>query len=167
MEIKNVKEIQELLEAVAAADVTDFELKFGDISLRIKKEKQAPETPAAPQIRSDSQVLPAAPGPGLAAAAPAPPAMDSPQTGGEPEPTGVEVCSPMVGTFYQAPSPDSPPFVNVGDVVEPGQTLCIIEAMKLMNEIEAEQRGKVIKVLVESGQAVEFGQPLFLLEPLS
>ena len=83
----------------------------------------------------------------------------------EPEYTGQEICSPMVGTFYRSPSPDSAPFVQVGDEVEPGQTLCIIEAMKLMNEIEAEQRGRIAKVLAENGQPVEFGQPLFLLEP--
>ena len=75
------------------------------------------------------------------------------------------IKTPMVGTFYRAPSPQLPPFVNVGDVVKEGQTVCLIEAMKLMNEIKAEQPGKVIKILVENGQPVEFDQPLFELEP--
>ena len=79
--------------------------------------------------------------------------------------TGVEVRAPMVGTFYRAPSPESPPYVNVGDHVIPGQTLCIIEAMKIMNEIEAEVSGSISKILVENSKPVEYGQPLFIIEP--
>jgi acetyl-CoA carboxylase biotin carboxyl carrier protein len=78
----------------------------------------------------------------------------------------VPVEAPMVGTFYRAPKPDAPPFVSEGDVVKEGQVLCIVEAMKLMNEIEAKVGGRIVKVVVENGQPVEFGQPLFLLEPL-
>lgn len=75
-----------------------------------------------------------------------------------------EVKAPIVGTFYRAPNPDAPPFVQVGDIVEPGQTLCIIEAMKIMNEIESEVKGKIVKILAENGKPVEYGQPLFLIE---
>ena len=75
------------------------------------------------------------------------------------------VKSPIVGTFYRAPSPESPPYVEVGSHVKKGDTLCIIEAMKIMNEIEADTEGKVVKILVENGQPVEFGQPLFLIDP--
>jgi acetyl-CoA carboxylase biotin carboxyl carrier protein len=75
------------------------------------------------------------------------------------------ITSPMVGTFYRAPAPDADPYVESGDLVEVGQTVCIIEAMKLMNEIESEHRGRVVKVLVENAQPVEFGQKLFLIEP--
>ena len=78
----------------------------------------------------------------------------------------IQIKSPMIGTFYRAPSPDSPPFVDTGDELEVGQVVCIIEAMKLMNEIKSDIKGKVIEILAENGQAVEFGQPLFLLEPL-
>jgi acetyl-CoA carboxylase biotin carboxyl carrier protein len=76
------------------------------------------------------------------------------------------ITSPMVGVFYRAPAPDAPPFVAVGDVVEPGQTVCIVEAMKLMNEIEAERRGRVVRILVENEDPVEYGQPLFVLQEL-
>lgn len=78
----------------------------------------------------------------------------------------VAIKAPLVGTFYRAPSPDAPPYVKEGDVVEKGQVVCIIEAMKIMNEIESDVRGKVVKVLVENGKPVEYGQPLFLIEPL-
>src|SRR5262249_60325319 len=92
------------------------------------------------------------------AAAPAAPA--------EPASNLKPITSPMVGTFYRAPAPDADPFVEVGDVVSVGQTVCIIEAMKLMNEIEAETKGRVAQILVENAQPVEFGQKLFLIEPL-
>jgi acetyl-CoA carboxylase biotin carboxyl carrier protein len=106
----------------------------------------------------------------VAAGAPA----RSPSTAaGAPGPAGeagtgsaIAVNSPMVGTFYRAPAPDADPYVEVGTVVEVGQTLCIIEAMKLMNEIEAEVRGRVVRILAENTQPVEFGQPLFMLEPV-
>jgi acetyl-CoA carboxylase biotin carboxyl carrier protein len=75
-----------------------------------------------------------------------------------------EIKAPIVGTFYRAPNPDAPPFVQVGDIVDPGKTLCIIEAMKIMNEIESDVKGKIVKILVENGKPVEFGQPLFLIE---
>jgi acetyl-CoA carboxylase biotin carboxyl carrier protein len=76
----------------------------------------------------------------------------------------LEICSPMVGTFYRAPSPDAAPYANEGDAIQPGKVLCIVEAMKLMNEIEAEVSGKIVKILVEDAQPVEFNQPLFLVE---
>ena len=78
----------------------------------------------------------------------------------------IEIKSPMVGTFYRAPSPDAPPYVNIGDIVEPGQVICIIEAMKLMNEIKSEVKGKIVDIQVENAEPVEFGQLLFILEPL-
>jgi acetyl-CoA carboxylase biotin carboxyl carrier protein len=92
-----------------------------------------------------------------------------PAAGVEPvpaRPAGMEIKSPMVGTFYRAPAPEAPPFVEVGQRIEPGQVLCILEAMKLMNEIKSEVRGKIVQILVENAQPVEFGQPLFLIEPV-
>ena len=79
---------------------------------------------------------------------------------------GVAIPSPMVGTFYRTPSPDAKPYIDVGSVVEIGDVVCIVEAMKMMNEIQSEVRGRVLKVMMENGKAVEYGQPLFLLEPL-
>jgi acetyl-CoA carboxylase biotin carboxyl carrier protein len=99
-----------------------------------------------------------------AAAPPAPAAETKPPA--DPDIHLKPVVSPMVGTFYRSPAPDADPFVEVGDVIEVGQTVCIIEAMKLMNEIEAETKGRVVRILVENAQPVEFGQKLFLVEPL-
>lgn len=78
----------------------------------------------------------------------------------------VEIKAPMVGTFYRAPSPESPPYVEVGQVIEPGQVICIIEAMKLMNEIKSEIKGKILEIIVENAEPIEFGQPMFIIEPL-
>jgi acetyl-CoA carboxylase biotin carboxyl carrier protein len=122
---------------------------------------------AGTRIRVVREHAPAAPGPrgeaALAIAAPLPqPAADALELA----PHLLPVEAPMVGTFYHAPKPDAPPFVKEGDAVKEGQVLCIIEAMKLMNEIEAKVAGRVVKVLVENGQPVEFGQPLFLMEPV-
>jgi acetyl-CoA carboxylase biotin carboxyl carrier protein len=104
--------------------------------------------------------------PAPAAAAPAPPRAPAIEPEAKPEAKpGVVITSPFVGTFYRSPSPDSPPFVDVGTVVKKGQVLCIVEAMKLMNEIEAEAPGKVAEIMVPNATPVEFGQPLFRLEP--
>jgi len=105
-----------------------------------------------------------------AVAIPAPAAGAAPGAGGAPAPAKsdryIAITSPMVGTFYRAPAPDADPYIEVGSAVEIGQTVCIIEAMKLMNEIEAEVRGRVVQILVENAQPVEFGQKLFLLDPV-
>ncbi|HEY8487117.1 MAG TPA: acetyl-CoA carboxylase biotin carboxyl carrier protein [Limnochordales bacterium] len=128
-----------------------------------------PSAPAAPKPAASGEPLAgaAAPAP-VAAPVPAPQAAPAGPGGIAAAEDGrtVVVRAPMVGTFYRAPAPDAPPYVEVGQVVEPGQTLCIIEAMKLMNEIEAEVRGRVTAILVENGQPVEYGQPLMTLERL-
>ncbi len=111
--------------------------------------------------------MPAAAAPAAAPAAPAPAASPKPDpAAGAADERLVAVTSPMVGTFYRAPAPDADPYVEVGTAVEVGQTVCIIEAMKLMNEIESEARGRVVRILVENAQPVEFGQKLFLIEPV-
>ena len=151
-------------------------MKDGDFKLEIRSESSAAPAPA-PQVVSMSPpayVQPAAM-PGMAPPAAPPPAAqpaaaktDGDAGGGEQaedEAKLTPIKSPMVGTFYRAASPDKPPFVKVGDVVSPGNTVCVIEAMKLFNEIESELAGRIVKVLVEDQQPVEYDQVLFLVEP--
>ena len=156
----NQKELKELIEFLIEKDITEFELERGDVRIRIKR--GAPEAAHTPADRIITvHPAPAPPsGPSAAAAPPVPP----------PEPTHVEealhiVHSPIVGTYYESPSPGSPPFVKPGDHVEVGQVLCIVEAMKLMNEIEADVAGEIVKMLVKNGQPIEYGQDLFAIRP--
>ena len=166
--------IRELLRVVAESDVAEVEIEEGGLKLVVRKE--------APNVTLQQAIpfmppypSPAYPPPGLAPpypepAAPAasqpPPPSNNPTTVAETETSNLEeVRAPIVGTFYRAPSPDADVFVEVGDSVSTGQVLCIIEAMKLMNEIEAEYAGTVRKILVENAQPVEFDQPLFAIEP--
>jgi acetyl-CoA carboxylase biotin carboxyl carrier protein len=156
----NLKELRELIEFLIEKDVAEFELERGDVKVKIKRKAEAPPMPAFVHA-APMAAAPAHPAPAHAAApAEAPPAA---------APTTEEglhtIKSPIVGTFYEAPSPGSPPFVKVGDAVEEGQVLCIIEAMKLMNEIESDSAGEVVKKLIANGQPVEYGQPLFVIRP--
>jgi acetyl-CoA carboxylase biotin carboxyl carrier protein len=150
-----LKKLKALLRTLADGDVTEFE--FEDEKTRLKLRRGAVEV---------SGVLPFA-APPMAVAAPQDAAGAASGEGGVPstvqDANRVVVTSPFVGTFYRSPSPDAPPFVDVGSVVREGQTLCIVEAMKLMNEIEADCSGKVVEMLVENGKPVEFEQPLFLI----
>lgn len=147
----NLKELKELLQLMEEHGLAEIELEREGLRVRLKKAGAVTETVV-------ERVAPALP----AAAFPAPPAAP----GAEPAaPKGQTITSPMVGTFYRAPSPESPPFVELGQVIEPGQVVCILEAMKLMNELKAEIKGRVVQILAENGQPVEFGQPLFLVEP--
>ena len=154
----NQKELRELIEFLKEQDIAEFELERGDVKVRIK--------------RGVSVAAPAAP---LHVAAPLTSPSSMP-TQAQVEASGATktsaadeglhiVKSPIVGTFYESPSPGSPPFVKPGDTVEAGQVLCIIEAMKLMNEIEADIGGEMVKRLVNNGQPVEYGQPLFSIRP--
>lgn len=151
------EEIKELISVLSETDIAEFNLENEAIKLSIKKGaafvKEAAVTPTT-----------IAPPPSTAAEEAPVPKTEAP----EPPPVSGDhttISAPMVGTFYRAPSPDSDPYVKVGDMVEAGQPLCIIEAMKLMNEIESEVKGRVVEILVENGQPVEYGQPLFLIEP--
>lgn len=151
-----LRELRQLIRLVQRTGIGELELSSGGRSVRISAVSSAPvvsATPAAGAVRA------AEPAPQAPAAAPAGPAAGAPASNLK------AITSPMVGTFYRAPAPDADPFVESGDAVEPGQTVCIIEAMKLMNEIEAEFKGRVVQVLVENAQPVEFGQKLFLVEP--
>jgi acetyl-CoA carboxylase biotin carboxyl carrier protein len=159
-------QLERLLSFMSEHGLEEFEYAHGDLRIRLKK--AIPQGGAAPllalpaaQPASPQGVLPQAPAnapqaPAQAASAPAPPT---------PAPASDEhiIKSPIVGTFYAGPSPDAGPFVRVGDSVEAGQTVCIIEAMKLMNEIEADVGGQVVRVFIENGEPVEYGEPLFSL----
>jgi len=155
----DLRKLKTLIDLVAESGIAEIEVTEGEDKVRIVKYAPAPAAVpvAAPMLAAPVVAAPALPSPsGAAAANPAAPA--------QPElPKGNIVKSPMVGTFYRSPSPGANPFIEVGQMVKPGDTLCIIEAMKLLNEIEAEVAGEVKEVLVENGQAVEYGQPLFVI----
>jgi acetyl-CoA carboxylase biotin carboxyl carrier protein len=159
----NQKELKELIEFLIEKDITEFELERGDVKVRIKRGADA-RLAAPPETRFVQVAAPAAPPPVESAAAP--PAPPPAPAKAEAEESGLhEVKSPIVGTFYESPSPGAPAFVKAGDTVQEGQVLCIIEAMKLMNEIEADVSGEIVKRLVNNAQPVEYGQPLFLVRP--
>ena len=165
----NQKELKELIEFLIEKDIAEFELERGDVKVRIKR--AAESHGAAPAETRFVQVAAPAYAPPVEYPPPPPPAPSSAPPPPAPakevrEEAGLhEVKSPIVGTFYEAPSPGAPPFVKVGDVVQEGQVLCIIEAMKLMNEIEADVRGEIVKRLVSNAQPVEYGQTLFMIRP--
>jgi acetyl-CoA carboxylase biotin carboxyl carrier protein len=150
----NQKEIKDLIEFLVEKDIAEFELERGDVKIRIKR----PHSVVAASYPAPYPASAPSPVPPVTAAPPAP-AVPAPAAEGE---EGVDIIkSPIVGTFYEASSPGSPAFVREGDTVVVGQVLCIVEAMKLMNEIESETAGKILKILVSNGQPVEYGQPLF------
>lgn len=152
----NQKELKELIEFLIEKDVTEFELERGDVKVRIKRGQPvvvASAAPVAPVFANSVPQVAPAPTASASAAAAAAPAEEE---------AGLHIVkSPIVGTFYEAPSPGALPFVKVGDRVADGQPLCIVEAMKLMNEIESDATGEIVKILVKNGQPVEYGQGLF------
>ncbi len=153
MDIRKVKKLIELLDESGIAEI---EITEGEESVRISRYAQG--APAAPVATHIAAPAPAAPAP---AAAPAAPAAAAPA---EPEEDGFEVTAPMVGTFYSSSSPGAAPYVQVGDRVNEGDTLCIIEAMKMMNQIEADVSGVVKSIRTQNGEPVEFGQTLFVID---
>ena len=160
----NIKEIKELIEAVAQNGITELEVERTGVKVRIRKQVQTPQVAISP-LSTGPAVVSGAPIIGLAAGengTAAPVLAETPVEGKE---DLFVVRSPIVGTFYRAPNPNADPFVKVGDFVEPGRVLCIVEAMKLMNEIEAEVSGEVANIFVENGEPVEFGQALFGIRP--
>lgn len=166
----NQKEIQDLIKFVAKSGVTEVEIEEKDFKITIKaggKEKEEQTIYVQqPMVQQMPQAMPApAPQPAAAAPAPAPAAPEAPAKPVEEDNNYITVKSPMIGTFYRSPSPDKPVFVEVGATIKPGDTVCIIEAMKLFNEIESEVTGKIVKVLVDDATPVEYDQPLFLVDP--
>lgn len=149
----DLKEIQALIKFVSGVGVDEVEINQKDFKLSIKKN---------PAQITTAQYTPVAVQAAPVAAAPAAPAAPAAEAKAD---NLITIKSPMVGTFYRTPNPESPVFVNVGDDVKPGKVVCIIEAMKLFNEIESEISGKIVKVLVENATPVEYDQPLFLVEP--
>jgi len=167
----NQKELKELIEFLIEKDIAEFELERGDVKVRIKRGVEHVVAPAAPVTHFAVHTGPAAVPEAAAATAVPVPASAAPGESALVAPAAESglhtVHSPIVGTFYECPSPGSPPFVKVGDTVEIGQVLCIVEAMKLMNEIEADVAGEIIKKLVANGQPIEYGQELFVIRPRS
>lgn len=147
-----LEELKSLIALVAKENIHEFEFETGAVRFRIRKDQGGAPAVAAPAPPPPVQAIAI---PAAAASAPATPAAED---------AGIQyITSPIVGTFYRAPSPTTPPFVQPGDFVKPGQTLCIVEAMKLMNEIESDVAGEVVKVLVDNGQPVEYGERIFAI----
>jgi len=150
MDIRKVKKLIDLLDE---SGIHEIEIHEGEESVRITR------SPSGPAVTATA----AAPAPAAAAPAPAPAAEAAAESAAPAEAEGHRVTAPMVGTFYRAPSPGAKPFVEVGQQVEVGDTLCIIEAMKMLNPLEADQAGTIRDILVENGNPVEYGQPLFII----
>ncbi|MFD2035286.1 acetyl-CoA carboxylase biotin carboxyl carrier protein [Belliella marina] len=152
------KEIQDLIDFISNSGLAEVKIETDEFKLSIKKNSET-------QIISSVPV--SAPAPTPAAVEAAPPVTPPTPAAAPKEDTSkyLEIKSPMIGTFYRTPNPDSDNFVNVGDSVKAGQTVCIIEAMKLFNEIESEISGKIVKILVDNATPVEYDQPLFLVDP--
>jgi len=165
----NLKEIKELIELISEKGFAEFEIERQGFRLRINRfapspaqaAPPAPQPGASPQAVAPGDPSAFAPRPERRSTDQAPKAEAQPREAIVPELSLHTIKSPIVGTFYRAPSPNSEPFVKLGDNIEADSVVCIIEAMKLMNEIQAEVSGEVVKIFVENGQAVEYGQPLF------
>jgi len=151
----DIKEIQELIKFVAKSGVSEVSIDRKDFKITIKAQGNAP---AVVNMQAAPMPMAAAP---VAAAAPAPAAPVANENANL-----ITIKSPMIGTFYRSASPDKPAFVNVGDKIGQGNVLCVIEAMKLFNEIESEVSGKIVKILIDDASPIEYDQPLFLVEPM-
>lgn len=162
------KQIQELIKAINKSNISELSIEEGDFKITIKQAQSISETQfvavQAPAMPAMQMAAPAAQPAALPAAQPAAPAAPA-QSATATNDNLVTIKSPMIGTFYRSSGPDKPAFINVGDEVKQGQVICIVEAMKLFNEIESEFNGKIVKVLIDDASPVEYDQPLFLVEP--
>ncbi|MDD5634103.1 MAG: acetyl-CoA carboxylase biotin carboxyl carrier protein [Candidatus Omnitrophica bacterium] len=147
----NIKQIKELIDLMNENNLTEIEVELEGVKVKLTKK---------PQGTVEQVITPV-----VQTAQPAASKEEAPKLE-EAAKQGKEVKSPMVGTFYRAPSPDDPPYIQVGDIIKKGDVLCIVEAMKLMNEVKADFGGKILEICVENAEAVEFGQTLFLVEPV-
>jgi len=159
----DLKLIKNLLSMISDSDVNEVSIEEGDFKIKIKKQGEVTQpreqvyyTPQPQQAPQPAQTTAAAPS--------SPSATEQVSSEEKPSSNGITIKSPIVGTYYSKPSPDAKPFVSVGDTVKKGDVLCIVEAMKIMNEIESEHDGKITKILVQDSQPVEFDQPLFIIE---
>lgn len=152
----NIKEIKEMISLMNENGLVELEVEKEGMRIRLKKASSVSENASAGPIIIEKETIGQ---PHLQTGQEGPAAKEIPDN-------TIEIKAPMVGTFYRSPSPESPPYVEVGQVIEPGQVICIIEAMKLMNEIKSEIKGKIIEIMVENTEPVEFGQPMYLIAPL-
>ncbi|MBV6643548.1 MAG: acetyl-CoA carboxylase biotin carboxyl carrier protein [Cyclobacteriaceae bacterium] len=152
------KEIKELIDFISESGLEEVNIETSEVKLKVKRSQNviAAGPVAMPQVAAAPAPAPTLPSPAEAAPKKAAESSDS---------NAIAIKSPMIGTFYKSPNPETAPFIKVGDVVKPGDTVCIIEAMKLFNEVESEVSGKIIKILVDDAEPVEFDQPLFLVDP--
>lgn len=150
----NLKEIKEMIALMNENGLMELEIEKDGMRIKLKKTGSQIEGFSGPFVIEKERTA------GIEASKTHAPAVEQPAI------KVAEIKAPMVGTFYRAPSPEAPPYIEVGQTVEPGQVICIIEAMKLMNEIKSEIKGKVLEILAENAEPVEFGQPMFILEPL-
>lgn len=161
--------LRELLAAINQTDVAEFTLKSGDFELVIRKGAQVAQQTSSPYMATSGlegmASMQATPNMTNAVTPPPPTVASPPAAAPLTNDRLVDITSPMVGTFYRSPAPDEPPYVNVGDRIRSGQVVCIVEAMKLMNEVEAEVSGEVVEILVENAQPVEYGQVLMRVNP--
>ena len=151
----NIKEIKEMINLMNENNLMELEIEKDGMRIRLKKTSSGMEGLSAPIVIEKERIAEAQRIQGYLAPA-----------ANETTPRAVEIKAPMVGTFYRASTPEAPPFVEVGQVIEPGQVICVIEAMKLMNEIKSEIKGKVVEVLVDNAEPVEYGQSMFFIEPV-
>ncbi len=166
--IWNLNDIQDLLDLLARKEITEFEMEQQGVKIRVRRGNSHAENgyvtvPGSAPVAGTQPPVPVIP---MATAPTTPsPAAEGSESAADPTEGLYIMKSPIVGTFYSSPSPNAPPFVNAGDTVQVGQVICIIEAMKLMNELEAEVAGKIVRTYVENGKPVEYGQSLFAIEP--
>jgi acetyl-CoA carboxylase biotin carboxyl carrier protein len=165
MDGNKLEELRELVDFLKANGIAEFDMEQDDLKVRIKFAGETAAPAGGFDMAQLSRLMASAPAAAAVAAAAPSGASAASELAAELEEKLHEVKSPIVGTFYESPSPGAPPFVKIGDQVEVGQVLCIVEAMKLMNEIEADVAGEVVKRIASSGQPVEYGQPLFAIRP--
>ncbi len=161
------KQIQELIKAINKSNISELSIEEGDFKITIKQAQTITETQmvAMQAPMHQMQMMPQAMPQNTLSAAQQTPAQAAPAPVAAASATGTTIKSPMIGTFYRSSSPDKPPFVNIGDEIKQGQVLCVIEAMKLFNEIESEMSGRLVKVLIDDASPCEYDQPLFIIEP--
>lgn len=155
----NPKEIKNMIDFIAKSGLAEVNIETEEFKIEVKRENEAKV------VASAAPAAAPAPAPAPTPAAPAPASAEAPKAAADDSSKYVEIKSPMIGTFYRSPKPEDPSFVNVGDSVSAGDKVCIVEAMKLFNEIESEVSGTIVKVLVENASPVEYDQPLFLVDP--